>query len=99
MLQLGNKFTKKDWAILKNNIQGFRGELHHTAGKQYEYLNLLLPLSVHEHRGNGHAKNYHQPDLVPKELRDRALSLWKTWLPEEDFNYFVENGLIYDYQV
>ena len=94
-----NKFTKKDWLVLKSNVCGYAGNCHHLAGKSYEYLDLLLPMTVFEHLGNGHAKNYQHPDKVPQELKNKALSLWKTWLPEEDFNYFVDNGLIYDYQV
>jgi hypothetical protein len=65
------------------------------AGKDYEYLNLLMPLTSLDHRGRGHAKTYSHPDQVPQEILNKALDIWKRWLTEEDYNYFLNKNLIY----
>jgi len=91
-----NKFTKKEWDVLKYAVGGFKGELHHLAGKQYEYLNLILPLSSEEHRGKTPARNYKYPDNVPHDLICRASNLWVAWLSLEEMQYFYDKGLIYE---
>ena len=90
-----NKFTKNDWLVLKSNAGGYLGSCHHLAGKNYEYLNLILPMTAFDHLGKGHFKNYQHPDKVPQELKNKALDIWKRWLTEGDYQYFFDKGLIY----
>lgn len=93
-MAIKNKFKKDEWQKLKNAVEGYKGEIHHLAGKDYEYLCFLLPLSVKEHRGNNPIRNYGDPDKVPLELKIKAITFWTSKLSDEDFNYFFDNGLI-----
>lgn len=91
-----DKFPKEAWKRIKGNIEGWHLELHHLIkGQKIERLELILPLSVEEHRGKNAAKNWADPDRVPQELRDRALDFWKTTLDEDDYEWFEENNLLY----
>lgn len=89
-----NKLTKDEWQRLKNSVGKFIGDCHHLAGKDYEYLCFLLPLSVIEHRGKKPIRNFKHPDNVPAELKIRAITFWINHLNDEDYMYFFDKGLI-----
>lgn len=84
-----NKFSKFDWSILRKHLELWRGEIHHTLGKDYEYLATLELMSVEDHRGKGHRKNMNG---ISEEDREHNLSVWKVIL-DTDYEYFVAEGL------
>jgi len=89
-----NKLTKYQWGTLKLYLENYSGELHRCAGKKYEYLRFLSPMSVNDHRGKNPARNYKYPDKVPEDVQQDNISFWKTLIYEEDWLYFVEKGLV-----
>jgi hypothetical protein len=86
-----NKFTKEDWAVLEFDMAGTLGELHHWCGKQYEYLGTIEPLSVDEHRGNGHRKKMH--GMSDWEMI-QIIEKWIGLLSEDTFEYFRKKKLL-----
>jgi hypothetical protein len=92
MLKLSkNKFTKKDWDIIRYHVEGWRGEIHHACGRQYEWLSTLVPMSSEEHRGAGHHKYTH--GQIPEMEAILNIAKWQKILGE-DFEIFAENDLL-----
>ena len=89
------KFKKKHWAIIKYNLEGWIGEIHHLVkGQREEALTLVMPMSVEDHGVQfNHAKNYSDSSRVPRELKLKAIKFWKQILTKEDYQTFIDDGL------
>ena len=89
-----DKLPDKGWDLIRANIEGFRGEIHHLIqGQRIERLELMLFLTVDQHRGKNAAKNWQDPDRVPQIIKDAALAFWRKHLHEDDLAWFVDKGL------
>jgi len=87
------KFNKKAWSKLKGCIDGWRGELHHLVkGQKDEYLCCMRLMSVEEHTGHGHARNWAGVNLIPHSVQEDCLKAWKEILTEQEYEWFVNNG-------
>ena len=93
------KFNKKAWQIIEKLITSspyqYGYELHHLVkGRKEEALNLVIPLTVDDHRGKGHAKNWFDSKSVPEEEKFKAYNFWLALIKDdEDLKYFERNGI------
>ena len=86
-----NKFNKEAWNIIRYHLEGWRGEIHHACGRQYEWLATLVPMSSEEHRGSGHHKHTHGQISEMEAILN--IARWQKILGD-DFFYFDSQGLL-----
>lgn len=87
-----SKFTSFEWNIIKKYLEGHIGEIHHYCGKSYEKLAYLRPLSIEEHRGNGHKKYIHG---IPEAEAMLNIAYWLQLL-KDDYAWFEAEDLVCD---
>lgn len=87
-----SKFCKHSWRLIKDHCEGWRCELHHECGKQYEKLAYLRILTPEQHRGKGHKKFTHGIDML-RAIEN--INHWKAILGD-DFEWFEAEGLVCD---
>jgi len=88
------KFKKKHWFIIKLYLDQWVGEIHHyVKGQKEEALSLVLPMSCADHGVQfSHAKNWHDSQSVPREIKLKCMRFWKNLLSPEHYQQFINEG-------
>ena len=87
------KLPKEGWNKIRAAMDGWRGEIHHCCGKQYEQLRYLRFMSAEDHRGSGHKKCFNVENY-PIQDQIENLRFWQNTLYIDDYIWFVLKGYV-----